>query len=1216
MAMRSVTGHSAIALLALCCAANYFAFAQAATCDETTSKQCHYLAFCEDNVCSCGEGLLGDGTATGTGCSTTGYTARFSFHLGWDFDGFHEMQDFNKYRLNDDVWGQFKAEWVQKLPASITTGMNGYNFLDSMTHSLTMTRWWSALLTVESLFPTREAAQTAVDTLRQQLAVPLCLNFLGLLESSVDPAGGCFNEYPGTGNDMFEIDGSFYDYDYDVDFTMTYMNSVGFSAGYSEWNPVYHRYPSVYAWSAPTTSTEIQVKPTGLIVDRVSFDTNCMDSGCWKIFITYTLGEDNLNVLYIPRAEGDDSLSYDFDYGTVVEDTYEPATHPCASGAAVTACCIPDFLSLYRTTSWFEESIMVSAGDCDRAWSKEDLWDGTIAEAYYEDEPALHLLDFVLGEFSGMPANTSLVYFTGMIDPHINQYTAVVALDEVGLRNYAGMLRGTAGVEHTVDTFIGMANIKPTGNTVFDTAVYQTNIHLEKTSFFSVSTHGSNDYTFLQYINLRLVSIYEEDADFGEDSSEFSDRSTRTNSSNAADYLQVTFTLGTQYQPIETGLIPIDSVRAGQGTFYSEDSMEHKCKSYTQNEFPGRFDTLLQTQTCAPAATMCENPASIPDQFVSFNIPLGIAYYQDPQNDLSSNVFVSLVVSAIDTVASGTPNDGDPAKQMKTTLTASIPIVEGGVNIFCDGLVAKTDLKDVAKVHLIVGSASTESEMSRLTILEDIASTSMQNRPSDTINTDSIESGLMTLVVVGESDYFGNGGTSGYSLELEDVMTVHIMESGTTTLDAVVELVDTAGADNDGADTGYDLNGAFRFTIHRPSNRAYLEPTTALTNLCSFSPTPPSTTDPFPTTCVLRRDVRYRGYPNKVGGFSTAIELAPVSTLPAARNLEATFMSTVLGDSTYGDGLGRDFAYEVAKKYQLDGQVARAWWINPGYEWTPTQTNGQSLFTLSQNIVMFALINLDEGFATGGEAGAAPTLPTRRRLLQASAGEDTGAGAAAMQLKFEMSPQSLMASSFDVPESKVGVWDVEMQLTADEACKSDAALREHLRMTFDDYLSGTTSLIHSVTVLELSVAGRPECRRSLSRALLAFSSATASVKMMVVFHESVASQFDTTKFSSMAGIKSIEGLNVPADIVEGPVTVTEEEVEAAKSDGETKKKEETVSSSNLPLILGVAGGVGGFVLLVGAAFMFVKTRRDSEVPEQVIQTVTIQDLKNQLVDEV
>lgn len=171
---------------------------------------------------------------------------------------------------------------------------------------------------------------------------------------------------------------------------------------------------------------------------------------------------------------------------------------------------------------------------------------------------------------------------------------------------------------------------------------------------------------------------------------------------------------------------------------------------------------------------------SVPDQFVSFNVPLGKEVFEDPSNDLSNNIFVHLVINAVDTVAAGTPNNGDDPKQVKTTLSASIPIVTGGVHVFCDGVTAKTDLKDVANADVIVGSAKNEDELTRLRILEDIASTQLaeDDATDNLIDSDSIEAGLLTIVVKGNASYFASGisgsNTLGYSMELDDVITIHM----------------------------------------------------------------------------------------------------------------------------------------------------------------------------------------------------------------------------------------------------------------------------------------------------------------------------------------------------------------------------------------------------------------------------------------------------------
>eukprot|EP00961_Rhodomonas_salina_P195074 2633713-Rhodomonas_salina.2 len=244
--------------------------------------------------------------------------------------------------------------------------------------------------------------------------------------------------------------------------------------------------------------------------------------------------------------------------------------------------------------------------------------------------------------------------------------------------------------------------------------------------------------------------------------------------------------MGAQYQPNTQsgGLIPLDSVRAGRGTFFdtvdANGEMVHLCSIYAAANATqdvgltydalsgpkGELDRLVG-QPCGPQASMCSSPTSVPDQFVSFNIPLGF----EASSALSNNIFVDFVVNAVDTVARGdegdspsSPNDGEAPWQMKTTLSASIPIVDGGINIFCDGVTAKTDLKDgklqsalvrfaicdargtdvqcagaVADVDIVVGSAKSSEELSRLRIMQDIASTNLASVASQRIDTASIE---------------------------------------------------------------------------------------------------------------------------------------------------------------------------------------------------------------------------------------------------------------------------------------------------------------------------------------------------------------------------------------------------------------------------------------------------------------------------------------------
>eukprot|EP00961_Rhodomonas_salina_P058840 790430-Rhodomonas_salina.1 len=152
-----------------------------------------------------------------------------------------------------------------------------------------------------------------------------------------------------------------------------------------------------------------------------------------------------------------------------------------------------------------------------------------------------------------------------------------------------------------------------------------------------------------------LIAIYTQDINFsGLD--EASNRTVRTNSSGNANYVQVTFTMGATYSPNPDsgGLIPMDSVRAGRGTFFSTTTLEHLCDMYDEgNDTEGgdnvglsgytdeifAFNQMVQ-QACGPKSAMCASPTSVPDQFVSFNIPLGFEVFDgQASNNLENNIF-------------------------------------------------------------------------------------------------------------------------------------------------------------------------------------------------------------------------------------------------------------------------------------------------------------------------------------------------------------------------------------------------------------------------------------------------------------------------------------------------------------------------------------------------------------------------------------------------
>eukprot|EP00961_Rhodomonas_salina_P206299 2784746-Rhodomonas_salina.1 len=186
----------------------------------------------------------------------------------------------------------------------------------------------------------------------------------------------------------------------------------------------------------------------------------------------------------------------------------------------------------------------------------------------------------------------------------------------------------------------------------------------------------------------------------------------------------------------------------------------------------------------------------------------------------------------------------------------------------------------------------------------------------------------MTLVIKGNDTYFkDNAGinTRGVSLELEDVVTIHLMEADGAAADgsgsegkqdAVKALLAEPADDNtnpvSGLDTdGYALNGAFSFSVDRSAQRAHLEPSQRLLAICPFNPPRPQVTGSVVMeTCVTRRDVRYRDYPWRTGAVSTAMEISSSAydTALGTTSIESGFFTSIFGNSDYARQLAVDFA--------------------------------------------------------------------------------------------------------------------------------------------------------------------------------------------------------------------------------------------------------------------------------------------------------------------
>eukprot|EP00961_Rhodomonas_salina_P285801 3862414-Rhodomonas_salina.2 len=123
----------------------------------------------------------------------------------------------------------------------------------------------------------------------------------------------------------------------------------------------------------------------------------------------------------------------------------------------VTSCCIPEFLAMYSPVQDFADAIngnselaaLIAEGSCDL--DSPPTFSSSRRAGTEFGKPEYSFFD----TFSGM--SLSYIAAKEIVDPYIGQFKATLFLDEVELRNQASMLKGTVGVEHTLDTFVGLS---------------------------------------------------------------------------------------------------------------------------------------------------------------------------------------------------------------------------------------------------------------------------------------------------------------------------------------------------------------------------------------------------------------------------------------------------------------------------------------------------------------------------------------------------------------------------------------------------------------------------------------------------------------------------------------------------------------------------------------------------------------------------------------
>jgi hypothetical protein len=132
---------------------------------------------------------------------------------------------------------------------------------------------------------------------------------------------------------------------------------------------------------------------------------------------------------------------------------------------------------------------------------------------------------------------------------------------------------------------------------------------------------------------------------------------------------------------------------------------------------------------------MCVASESISNDFVSFQLPLGIDFYteDDMASSAGTSIFLEFVVSVQD----------DANKISSSKQTIEIQLEASGHNAWCESEEVSMDLLQLANIDIVVGTASTRQQLDQqLTILTNVLLSQSVAKPQ----ADSLVSGLIAVL--------------------------------------------------------------------------------------------------------------------------------------------------------------------------------------------------------------------------------------------------------------------------------------------------------------------------------------------------------------------------------------------------------------------------------------------------------------------------------------
>ena len=358
-------------------------------------------------------------------------------------------------------------------------------------------------------------------------------------------------------------------------------------------------------------------------------------------------------------------------------------------------------------------------------------------------------------------------------------------------------------------------------------------------------------------------------------------------------------------------------------------------------------------------STVGQDPASTGGQVVVV-FPLPESAWStaslSPDNLFDMNLYLSFVVRIIDTA-------GNP---VLSTLETSTPINALTVKSMCDeddnNRQADGNIADVVQVDLLLGmSESPEvfdtSVVQALDITRSAAPTTLARDVS------SKQANAMTIMVKGLHEAFNNSHAQAYTLEIEDMITIHILSDATKVL----------------VDSLIDSDEAF-IQVKDPNSDSVvrLVPSEQLLSIC------PVANVQFSYGCITRLDIQERvvnTLSNSITRLSPTVDEEGIENELYGRT--GLWARNFVGDSAFAESLGYAHNEQVVNMFSLNNRYRKGFILSPTIPWRQTDMDNAgitSALELSQHTISAVLVALDRNEDTSPTGLGAPEIKIPMRL--------------------------------------------------------------------------------------------------------------------------------------------------------------------------------------------------------------------------------------------